>query len=54
VENQLLDVYIQSEKVYGNVKHRGAFASMVIYQKDGVHYEELLENEDLIFMDSNE
>jgi hypothetical protein len=54
VADQLADVYIQSEKIYGSVKHRGAFASMVAYQKDGIYYEELIENDDLVFMDFNE
>jgi hypothetical protein len=50
VEDKLLNVYIQSEKVYGTVKKMGAFASMVIYEIDGIQYEELLENEDLLFL----
>jgi hypothetical protein len=46
VEDQLLDVYIYSEAVYGTIKFMGAFASMVTYEKNGIHYEELLENDD--------
>lgn len=43
-------VYIHSEDVYGTVEKMGAFASLVVYQKDGVQYEELLENDDLTFI----
>lgn len=50
MEDLLLNVYIQSEKVYGTVKHMGAFASMVKYEIDGIQYEELLENDDLLFI----
>lgn len=50
MENELLNVYIQSEKVYGTVKKMGAFASMVVYKKNGIQYEELLENEDILFI----
>lgn len=46
MEDQLVDVYIHSESVYGTIKFMGAFASMVTYEKDGIHYEELLENDD--------
>ena len=50
MEDKLLSVYIQSEQVYGTVEKMGAFASMVKYEIDGVQYEELLENDDLIFI----
>ncbi len=50
MEDQLRNVYIQSEKVYGAVKKMGAFASVVNYEIDGIQYEELLENEDLLFL----
>ncbi len=50
MEDQLLNVYIQSEKIYGTVEKMGAFASMVKYEIDGVQYEELLENDDLLFI----
>lgn len=43
-------VYIHSEDVYGVVEKMGAFASVVVYEKDGVQYEELLENDDLTFI----
>jgi len=47
VEEQLLNVFIYSENVYGTIKKMGAFASMVTYKKNGYLYEELIENEDL-------
>lgn len=50
MEDQLLNVYIQSEQVYGTVEKMGAFASMVKYEIDGIQYEELLENDDLLFI----
>lgn len=50
MEDKLLNVYIQSEKVYGTVNKMGAFASVVKYEIDGVQYEELLENDDLLFL----
>ena len=50
MEEQSVSVYVQSEEVYGTVKKMGAFASMIVYEKDGIQYEELLENEDLIFL----
>lgn len=50
MEDQLLSVYIHSEQVYGTVKKMGAFASMVKYEINGVQYEELLENDDLLFI----
>jgi hypothetical protein len=43
-------VYIHSENLYGSVEKMGAFASIVVYEKDGVQYEELLENDDLMFI----
>lgn len=48
--DKLLNVYINSEKVYGTVEKLGAFASVVKYELDGFQYEELLENEDLTFV----
>ena len=50
MEDKLLNVYIQSEQVYGTVENMGAFALMVKYEIDGVQYEELLENDDLLFL----
>lgn len=50
MENKLLKVYVPSERVFGTIKKMGAFASMVSYEKDGIQYEELLENEDILFL----
>ena len=44
-------VYIYSEKSYGAVEQLGAFASMVKYQKDGIDYEVLLENDEFAIVD---
>lgn len=44
-------VYITDEEVYGTVDNLGAFASTVKYQKDGVGYEVLLENNEFLIMD---
>lgn len=50
MEDKVLNVYIQSEQVYGTVERMGAFASVVKYEIDGIQYEELLENDDLLFL----
>ena len=50
MEEKSASVYVQSEKAFGKVKKLGAFAAIVIYEKDGVQYEELLEYEDIIFL----
>ena len=44
-------VYIPDEEIHGTVEKFGAFASLVKYQKDGIEYEELLENEYFITVD---
>lgn len=44
-------VYIYDEKTYGTVDKLGAFASVVKYNKDGIDYEELLENSDFAIVD---
>ena len=44
-------VYIHDEKVYGTVEKLGAFASIVKYTKEGIEYEELLENSDFAIVD---
>jgi hypothetical protein len=46
VVDKLLNVYIPTEGVYGTIQKMGAFASVVMYKKDGILYEELLENDD--------
>jgi len=44
-------VFIHSEGVFGSVEKLGAFASNVVYQKDGIEYQELLENEEFSVVD---
>lgn len=44
-------VYIHSESCYGTVEKMGAYASIVKFEKDGLGYEELLENEDFTIVD---
>jgi len=44
-------VYIHDEKVYGTVDKLGAFASTVKYQKEGIEYEVLLENDEFAIVD---
>ena len=44
-------VYIHSEECFGTVEKLGAFASMVNYNKDGMEYSELMENEEFSIID---
>jgi len=44
-------VFIHSEGVFGSVEKLGAFASNVTYNKDGIEYNELLENEEFSVVD---
>lgn len=44
-------VFIHTEGVYGTIEHLGAFASLVKYTKDGIEYEELLENDEFAIVD---
>lgn len=44
-------VYLQSEKIFGTVENLGAFASVVKYQKNGIDYEELFENDEFAIVD---
>lgn len=44
-------VYLHTEHTYGTVEKMGAFASVVKYTKDGIEYEELLENEEFAIVD---
>lgn len=39
-------VFIHSVGVYGTVEVLGAFASKVKYEKDGIEYEELMDNDE--------
>jgi hypothetical protein len=44
-------VYVSDESVFGTVENLGAFASIVKYNKDGIDYEVLLENEEFAIID---
>jgi hypothetical protein len=44
-------VFIHSEQCYGTVEKLGAWASIVIYNKDGIEHNELMENEDFTIID---
>lgn len=44
-------VFIHSEGCFGSVEKLGAFASNVRYTKDGIEYEELLENDEFSVVD---
>lgn len=45
------NVLIKSEKVHGTTKSIGAHASIVEYSKNGIYYQEMIENDDLTFME---
>lgn len=44
-------VYLHEEKVYGTIEKMGAFDSIVKYKKDGIEYEELVENDEFAIID---
>ena len=44
-------VFIHEEQCYGVVEKLGAFNSIVRFTKDGIEYEEMLENEEFTIMD---
>ncbi len=44
-------VFIYSEQSYGTVEKLGAWASMVKYNKDGIEYNELMENDEFTIVD---
>ena len=44
-------VFLHSEECYGTVEKLGAFASMVNYNKNGMEYNELMENEEFSIVD---
>ena len=44
-------VYIHDENVYGTVEKMGAYASEVKYQKDGVEYIILIENDEFAIVE---
>jgi len=51
VISQSYDVFIHSEGVYGNLMQRGAHISIVSYYKNGIYFENVVENDDLTFME---
>jgi hypothetical protein len=44
-------VYIYSEQCYGTIDSLGAYGSIIKYKKDGLEYEELIDNEDFVILD---
>lgn len=44
-------VFLHIEGVYGTVERMGAFLSMVKYTKDGIEYNELIENDEFAIVD---
>ena len=49
--DRVLIVFIHDLGLYGSTEKLGAFASIVKYTKDGVEYEELIDNSDFSIMD---
>jgi len=41
-------VYLQDEQVFGTIVSYGAYVSRVRYTKDGVSYDVVVENEDIM------
>lgn len=44
-------MFIHEERVYGTVETLGLYASKVKYQKDGIEYEEVLDNDEFTVME---
>jgi hypothetical protein len=44
-------VFIHSLNVYGTIEKMGAYASVVKYTKDGIDYQELIENDEFAIVD---
>jgi len=44
-------VFIHPEGCFGSVEKLGAFASVVTYTKEGIEYQELLENDEFSVVD---
>ena len=44
-------VYIYSEQLYGTVEKLGAWASTVKYNKNGIEYTDLMENDEFTIVD---
>ncbi len=49
--DRVLIVFIHEVGLYGTVDKLGAFASVVKYNKHGIDFEEVLDNEDFSIMD---
>ena len=45
-------VYYYDEQVYGTVEQIGAYASVIKYNKDGIDYEELIENDEFVVIEN--
>ena len=44
-------IYIYAEEIHGVLESLGAYASMVKYTKDGIDYEELIDNEEFVILE---
>lgn len=44
-------VFIHAEDLHGTVEKLGAYASIVKYNKNGIEYNELMENEEFTVVD---
>ncbi len=44
-------VFIHGERAYGTVETLGLYASKVKYHKDGIEYEEVLDNDEFTVME---
>jgi hypothetical protein len=51
VPKESYSVFVHSEGVYGIVRKIGAHISFVEYYKDGIYYEDAIENSDLTFIE---
>ncbi len=49
--DRVLIVFIHDLGIYGSTEKLGAFASIIKYTKDGVEYEELIDNDEFAIMD---
>lgn len=47
-EHLVENIWIESEKCWGEIVQHHATFSIVKFYKDGMYYEEIIENEDLI------
>lgn len=49
--DRVLIVFIHDLGLYGSTEKLGAFASIIKYTKDGIEYEELIDNDEFSIMD---